>query len=76
MASTGFIFAAILAGIMPEITPNTIHKLSAIKIILGAMVIGNGRTELKPKVNNQTKKNDRKYKRLGKCSPFTHEIIC
>ena len=57
MASTGFILAAILAGMIPEITPNTIHKLSAIIIILGAIVIGNGRTELNPNVNNQTKNN-------------------
>jgi hypothetical protein len=57
MASTGFILAAILAGIIPEITPKTIHKLSAIKIIFGAMVIGNGRKELKASVNNQTKNN-------------------
>ena len=55
MASTGFIFAAILAGIIPEITPNTIHKLNAIKIIFGAMVIGNGKKELNANVNNQTK---------------------
>jgi hypothetical protein len=57
MASTGFIFAAILAGIIPEITPKTIHKLRAIKIIFGAMEIGNGSTELNAKVNNQTKNN-------------------
>lgn len=55
MASTGFILAAILAGIIPEITPKTIHKLNAIKIIFGAMVIGNGKTELNAKVSNQTK---------------------
>ncbi len=60
MASTGFILAAILAGIIPEITPKTIHKLSAMKMIFGAMVIGNGRTELKAKVNNQTKNNPTK----------------
>ena len=55
MASTGFILAAIEAGIIPETTPKTIQILKANAIIPGAITIENGSTELNAKVSTQTK---------------------
>lgn len=46
MATTGFIFAAIEAGIMPDKIPNIIQILNARITILGAMKIGKGITAL------------------------------
>jgi hypothetical protein len=48
------------AGIIPETTPRIIQILKARKIILGAMVIANGRNELSAKVSNQTKSSPTK----------------
>ena len=60
MASTGFILAAMEAGIIPETTPKIIQILKARKIILGAMVIAKGRNELNASVSNQTSNNPTK----------------
>ena len=57
MASTGFILAAMEAGIIPETTPKIIQILKARKIILGAMVIANGSTVLSARVSNQPNHN-------------------
>jgi len=55
MASTGFIFAAIDAGIIPEIMPSTIQILKAKAMMPGAMTMANGITELKATVSIHTK---------------------
>ena len=55
IASTGFIFAAMDAGIMPEITPRTMQILKANAIILGAIKIGNGNTAPKATVSSHTR---------------------
>jgi hypothetical protein len=60
MASTGFILAAMEAGIIPETTPKIIQILKARKIIPGAMVIANGSTVLRASVSIQTKNSPTK----------------
>jgi hypothetical protein len=53
IASTGFILAAMEAGIIPEIIPKIIQILKARNTILGAMKIGKGRTAPKATVSTQ-----------------------
>jgi hypothetical protein len=55
MASTGFILAAMEAGIIPETMPKMIQMLKANTIIAGAMTMENGSTELNAKVSTHTK---------------------
>lgn len=55
MATTGFILAAIDAGMIPDIMPSMIQMLNASITIFGEMKIGNGKTELNTTVNIQTK---------------------
>jgi hypothetical protein len=54
MASTGFIFAAIDAGIMPDIIPKIIQMLRAKNTILGAINMGKGNTAPRAIVSSQT----------------------
>ena len=56
MATTGSIFAAIEAGMIPDRMPNAIQIVRAITIILGAMKMGKGSTPLNTTANIHTKK--------------------
>jgi hypothetical protein len=60
IASTGFIFAAIDAGMIPDITPKMIQILKAKTTILGAICKGKGRTEPSATVSIHTKNNPTK----------------
>ena len=60
IASTGFIFAAMDAGMIPEITPRMIQILNAKNTILGAICNGKGNTEPRATVSIQTKNNPTK----------------
>ena len=55
IATTGSIFAAMEAGIIPEMIPSIIHMDKASMIILGAINIGNGSTALNTNESSQTR---------------------
>ena len=54
IATTGFILAAMDAGIIPDSTPSMTQIVKASVIMSGEMIIGNGKTPLKASASNPT----------------------